>query len=118
MSHYVELIKCFRTSDNFDTQYTERLHIDLAKDTYAVTNHKDEYEQMTTWLGRREHILRHEQYIKWRQGGADNPVHINRKPPSLDMHLELLMAKHPSLPAVPLQRLQDLYGAPLFNVML
>ncbi|KAF8995952.1 hypothetical protein BDQ17DRAFT_1330295 [Cyathus striatus] len=33
-----------------DTQYTECLHIDLAKDTFNATNGKDEFSQMTLWL--------------------------------------------------------------------
>ena len=118
MSHYVELIKYFGTTDNFNTQYTERLHIDLAKDAYAATNHKDEYIQMTSWLDRRERVLRHEQYIKWRLEGARAPMRADREPPSLDTRWELSMAKHPSITAVPLERLQDLYGAPLFKVAL
>jgi hypothetical protein len=52
LSHYVELIKHSGTADNFDTQYTERLHIDLPKKSYVATNHKDKYEQMTTWTDR------------------------------------------------------------------
>ena len=48
MSHYVELIKYLGTTDNYDTQYTERLHVDVPKKSYAATNHKDEYEQMTS----------------------------------------------------------------------
>ncbi|KAH9020914.1 hypothetical protein EDB84DRAFT_1441645 [Lactarius hengduanensis] len=39
-SHYVDLIKLYGTTDNFNTENTERLHIDLAKDAYAATNHK------------------------------------------------------------------------------
>jgi len=49
-SHYVEYIKLYGTLDNFNTEYTERLHIDLAKDAYAATNNKDEFMQMTIWL--------------------------------------------------------------------
>lgn len=30
--HYVNFIKLYGTLDNFNTEYTERLHIDLAKD--------------------------------------------------------------------------------------
>jgi hypothetical protein len=44
-------------ADNFNTEYTERLHIDLAKDAYRSTNMKDEYPQMTAWLDRRERDL-------------------------------------------------------------
>ena len=46
--HYHELIECYGTADNFNTEYTERLHIDLAKYAYRSTNTKDEYPQMTT----------------------------------------------------------------------
>ena len=118
ISHYVDLIQVFGTTDNFNTQYTERLHIDLAKDAYAATNHKDEYEQMTTWLDRKERIHRHDQYIKWRLEGAHIPKHVGVAPPSLDPHRDLTMAKHPTQNAVPLDRIQDKYGAPLFKVAL
>ncbi|KAF8259945.1 hypothetical protein EI94DRAFT_1812407 [Lactarius quietus] len=32
LSHYVDLIKLYSTTDNFNTETTERLHIDLTKD--------------------------------------------------------------------------------------
>ncbi|KAI0631684.1 hypothetical protein C8Q77DRAFT_1228219 [Trametes polyzona] len=66
LDHYINSIKLFGTTDNYDTQYTERLHIDFAKDAYRATNHKDEFPQMTVWLERREKIERHEAYIAWR----------------------------------------------------
>ena len=56
-SHYVEYIKLYGTLDNFNTEYMEQLHIDLAKDAYTATNHKDEYAQMTLWLECKEKIL-------------------------------------------------------------
>ncbi|KAG2148537.1 hypothetical protein BD769DRAFT_1322783, partial [Suillus cothurnatus] len=48
--HYHLMITLFGTTDNYNTEYTERLHIDLAKDAYRVTNHKDKFIQMTCWL--------------------------------------------------------------------
>ncbi|KAM6489937.1 hypothetical protein JOM56_014516 [Amanita muscaria] len=87
-SHYVDLIKLFGTTDNFNTQYTERLHIDLAKDAYAATNHKDEYEQMTVWLHRREKVLRHGQYVRWRLAGSPMPEPVQWIPPGLDLERE------------------------------
>ncbi|KAI0634746.1 hypothetical protein C8Q77DRAFT_1253414 [Trametes polyzona] len=66
LDHYITSIKLFGTTDNYDTQYTERLHIDFAKDAYRATNRKDEFPQMTVWLERREKILRHEAYVNWR----------------------------------------------------
>jgi len=66
--HYVESIELFGTTDNYNTEYTERLHIDLAKDAYRATNHRNEYAQMTIWLERKEKILRHQTYLEWRLG--------------------------------------------------
>ncbi|KAJ7495682.1 hypothetical protein B0H11DRAFT_2155917 [Mycena galericulata] len=48
--HYIMYIKLFGTTDNYNTEYTERLHIDLAKDAYRSTNFKDEFPQMTLRL--------------------------------------------------------------------
>jgi hypothetical protein len=63
--HYVALIKSLGTPDNYNTEYTERLHIDYAKNAYAATNHKDEFSQMTIWLERKEKILRHDKHVQW-----------------------------------------------------
>ncbi|KAJ6603059.1 hypothetical protein B0H10DRAFT_1721108, partial [Mycena sp. CBHHK59/15] len=65
-SHYIMYIKLFGTTDNYNTEYTEHLHIDLAKDAFRSTNFKDEFPQMTLWLERKEKIFRHEEYIQWR----------------------------------------------------
>ena len=59
LSHYVSSIHLFGTTDNYNTEQSERLHIDFAKDAYRATNHKDIYYQMTVWLQRREKILMH-----------------------------------------------------------
>jgi hypothetical protein len=46
--------RLFGTTDNYNTEYTEQLHIDLAKEAYRSTNFKDELPQMTLWLERKE----------------------------------------------------------------
>lgn len=66
LDHYRRSIELFGTTDNYDTQYSERLHIDFAKDAYRASNKKEELAQMTIWLERKEKILRHEQHIEWR----------------------------------------------------
>ncbi|TEB37737.1 hypothetical protein FA13DRAFT_1751781 [Coprinellus micaceus] len=63
LSHYRRLFESFGTADNFNTEYTERLHINYTKEAYRASNHKDEYPQMTTWLNQRERILLHEKYL-------------------------------------------------------
>ncbi|KAK7461710.1 hypothetical protein VKT23_008136 [Stygiomarasmius scandens] len=68
LCHYRRAIKFYGTSDNYNTETTERLHIDFAKDAYRASNRKDEYTQMTQWLERREKITAHTKYIAWRCG--------------------------------------------------
>ena len=71
-AHYVASIKLFGTTDNYDTQYTKRLHIDLAKEARRATNMRDEIPQMTLWLERREQVKCHENYIDSRHEGPIN----------------------------------------------
>ncbi|THU75135.1 hypothetical protein K435DRAFT_707611, partial [Dendrothele bispora CBS 962.96] len=47
LAHYSRAIQLYGTTDNYNTEITERLHIDFTKDAYHATNHKDEYAQMT-----------------------------------------------------------------------
>ncbi|KAI0026550.1 hypothetical protein K488DRAFT_81329 [Vararia minispora EC-137] len=65
LSHYAPSIRLFGTADNFNTSYSERLHIDFAKSAYRSTNRKDEYPQMTLWLLRQEKIHMHRRYVEW-----------------------------------------------------
>jgi len=109
LNHYHELIELFGTTDNFDTEYTERLHIDLAKEAFRATNSKDEYTQMTAWLDRRERVLLHEKFILRRFQAISTP------PPPQIPHLvdprHIKMSKRPSVYGVPLEDLETRYGA-------
>lgn len=67
IGHYRHFAEQLGTADNSNMEYTERLHIDMAKHAYAATNRKDEFPQMTLWLDRREKILHHEKYIRRRR---------------------------------------------------
>ncbi|KAI9440798.1 hypothetical protein H4582DRAFT_2110859 [Lactarius indigo] len=66
-------ISLFGTTDYYNTEQTERLHIDFTKDASHVTNHKDEYPQMTTWLEHHEKVLQHTAFIKWQQQPEAEP---------------------------------------------
>ncbi|KAG6808411.1 hypothetical protein H0H92_004236 [Tricholoma furcatifolium] len=116
--HYSYAIKLYGTTDNVNTQYTERLHIDLAKDVYAATNKKDEFRQMALWVKRKEKILRHAQYIEWRQQGCPAVEPTVWEPPGLELDRALHLAKHPSVRSVTFQELGTHYGAPLFRTAL
>ncbi|TFY52652.1 hypothetical protein EVJ58_g9893 [Rhodofomes roseus] len=66
--HYVEAIRSRGSCDGYNTELPERLHIELAKNAYRASNHRDYTEQMVTWLSRQEAVDLHAAYIAWFQG--------------------------------------------------
>ncbi|KAN0130983.1 hypothetical protein V8E53_011116 [Lactarius tabidus] len=110
--HYTPSIRLFGTTDNYNTEQTERLHIDTTKDAFGATNHKDEYSQMTTWVERREKVQRHSSFIKWRQqsNGDAAPSRTPIGPPCPGGR-GLKMARMAPLKAVPFDDLAQKYGA-------
>ncbi|THU80932.1 hypothetical protein K435DRAFT_694654, partial [Dendrothele bispora CBS 962.96] len=47
LNHYIQKIRYIGPYDNYNTEQTERLHSNFAKDGYQASNKKDEYTQMT-----------------------------------------------------------------------
>ncbi|KAF9521723.1 hypothetical protein CPB83DRAFT_801223 [Crepidotus variabilis] len=78
MLHYVQAIKEFGTTDNYNTETFERFHIDFAKEGYRASNKRDIFPQMMAWLSRREKVSMLDNYLNAR----DNPL-----PPSHPPHL-------------------------------
>ncbi|KIM54103.1 hypothetical protein SCLCIDRAFT_137461 [Scleroderma citrinum Foug A] len=54
--HYVDSIKMYGTTDNYNTEAFERLHIDLAKEGWRASNTWNAIPQMTKWVERQEKI--------------------------------------------------------------
>jgi len=104
MQHYVESIRNYGATDNYNTEYTERLHIDLAKDAYKSTNFKDEFTQMTLWLERKEKVIRHGAFIAWRLSGQPAPL------PPIVRQPHIQMTRNPTK-TVPFTKLASDYGA-------
>lgn len=73
MEHYVELIRLLGSADGFNTEWSERLHIDYAKEAYRASNKKDYTIQMTVWLRRQETIDRFAMYLFWCRNGTYVP---------------------------------------------
>ena len=71
MQHYVHMIRSHGTADGFNTEASERLHIDFAKHAYNASNRKDYIVQMKTWLARREAINIFSEYLRWSMPGYD-----------------------------------------------
>lgn len=112
LKHYPDLIRWLGSPDNFNTSYTERLHIDYAKEAYDATNHKEEFAQMTQWLERKEKIIQHAEYIQWRLAGQPPlPNHIPLHPP---LPARMKIAKRP-IGKVAFDILEKEYQAPFIR---
>jgi hypothetical protein len=112
LHHYVQSIRLYRTTDNYNTEQTEQLHIDFTKDAYRATNHKDEYSQMTAWLERCEKIQMHSNFIKWQRQSEQERIPSAKRigPPHPGAQI-LKMTQHPMLKAVSFDILAQQYGA-------
>ncbi|KAJ7097059.1 hypothetical protein B0H15DRAFT_961174 [Mycena belliarum] len=65
MKHYLDMIRALGTADGYNTELSERMHIDCAKLGYAASSKKEYVNQMTRWLMRREAIDRFASYLQW-----------------------------------------------------
>lgn len=110
--HYAASIRLFGTTDNYNTEQSERLHIEFTKNAYRATNRKDEYPQMTNWLERREKVQRHAAFIAWMQRSHQEPPQVPKPSGPLGPHARSIkMTKHPSVKAVSFDVLATRYGA-------
>ena len=98
--HYTSSIQLFGTTDNYNTEQSERLHIDLAKNAYRATNRKDEYPQMTAWLERRERIEQHAAVVNTRQNPQQHTSPRSIIGPPCARTQSVKMARHPSVKGV------------------
>jgi hypothetical protein len=72
--HYVLMIRLLGSADGYNTEASERLHIDYAKDAYHASNWKDYMRQMTTWLRRHEVADQFSVYLEWRMKCTCQPT--------------------------------------------
>ncbi|KAI0361041.1 hypothetical protein OH77DRAFT_1443024 [Trametes cingulata] len=63
--HYLQAIRSLGTLDGYNTEASERFHIDYAKESYRGSSRKEYVAQMTLWLQRREAILLRDSYLSW-----------------------------------------------------
>lgn len=115
LGHYVLAIQQYGTTDNYNTEYSERLHIDYAKEAYRASNRKGEvYDQMVNWLGRQEKIMRHQRYIDWCIAGR--PIdNVDAVQPQIVHRPLVTLSKHPTVAVVKIDTLVRDYGATNFH---
>ncbi|KAF8582511.1 hypothetical protein K439DRAFT_1618211 [Ramaria rubella] len=101
LQHYVCSINLFRTTDNYNMEAAECLHIDYAKDTFQATNKKEDYiKQMTLWLERCEKVYSFASHVDWHLNGQT--THTTQRPNT------------PNTLAVAFNTLAHAYGATSF----
>ncbi|KAG8732259.1 hypothetical protein FRC11_014812 [Ceratobasidium sp. 423] len=74
ISHYVHLIRELGTPDGYNTETSERLHIDFAKMGYRASNKVNATKQMALYIQRLEAIAMHAAYLDEQQqlGGIED----------------------------------------------
>ncbi|KAJ6533903.1 hypothetical protein DFH09DRAFT_932549 [Mycena vulgaris] len=134
IKHYVTSIRSRGTADGFNTENTERLHIDLAKTSYKASNKVGYTRQMTVWLCRQDTIYKFGTYLQWAVPGYDEQGTAPPPPcedPASDDEGELedapastpstpvyRVAKTPGFPSVTLASIVTDFHAPDFAINL
>ena len=131
IKHYLDSIRSLGTADGYNTESSERLHIDLAKMGYNASNKKDYVKQMTVWLRRQEAVHRFGQYLEWAVpgyvvGGEEKEEEDEGKVDDEDegeaeeigdnnQQVLTSIAKKPAIVGVNVNSLSEDYGAADFN---
>src|SRR6201996_6178064 len=109
--HYTRSITLFGTADDYNTEQSERLHIDFTKKAYCASNFKDESKQMTTWLERQESIHQHAAFIDWCKGGFPVSPSPSLAYPHQNLMLSPVLTAYPSEKGITFERLFNRYRA-------
>lgn len=112
LEHYAKLICMFGTTDNYNTEATERLHIDFIKDAFKATSRRsyDFIEQMALWLERREKVHVFDVMVTATMGNLRHPKRFYSQPTG-----RVTLAKGASATKVPIGKLVVDYAATNFE---
>jgi hypothetical protein len=119
--HYVQSIRFFGTTDNYNTEMFERFHIDFAKKGWRASNKRDEFPQMTRWLSRQENVQSFDRELSWileqqslaaaSSGSDTNSQSVPLKP----LSSSILLPKVPTAPNKLLSVIERTHRVPLFT---
>lgn len=120
--HYVECIEFFGTTNSYNTEMFERLHINFAKYGWRATNQRDKFPQMITWLSRQEKINDLERNIKrcLKSTLGSNPSRSTVAPafpsPSISENRAVItLSRRPCYPSRAIDHITVLHNAPHFT---
>ena len=114
--HYIEAIELFGTTDNYNTEMFEWLHIDFAKQGWRASNQRDEFPQMIQWLSRQEKVISfefHQKNLQQTQANMDSET-VLQQPLANSKKALISIAKHPNFPRCQLTLIEDKHNAPDF----
>lgn len=126
--HYLRAIREKGCLDGFNTELSERLHIDFAKHGYHAGNHRDYIAHMTTWLQRQEAVKLRIAFLAWITGDQtpesheDSEISADEDSPGADdlrftsvsFPRSYSLAKTSPLPRTSISRLEQLHNAENF----
>ena len=113
--HYVDSIELFGTTDNYNTEMFERLHIDFAKHGWRATNQRDEFPQMIQWLSRKEKATYFESILLENAQKDELPSESHSNP---SRRQPISVSKFPNYPNRPISLIENLHKAPFFELHL
>jgi len=64
MVYYMQAIKEYDTTDNYNTEMFEHFHIDCAKEVWRASNSRNEVPQMMQWLSCQEKVAMFQGYLE------------------------------------------------------
>jgi hypothetical protein len=116
LQHYIECIRFFGTTNNYNTEMFERLHIDFAKKGWRATNKRDEFPQMTRWLSHQENIHSFNRELSWILDQQSPPATAST-PASSSKH-PIFLPKVPTSPNKSLEAIESGHRVPRFSAHL
>ena len=111
--HYVESIRALGTTDNYNTEMFERLHIDCAKKAWRASNHRDVRPQMVKWMERQEKVAMYDT-LRQRLHQGDKEQEDTVASHSL-RRTGILLPKHPSVKQQSIASVGTKHEAPGFS---
>ena len=118
MVHYVESIRNFETTDNYNTEMFEQFHIDMAKEGWRASNFRNEVPQMTQWLSRQEKVSLFQSYLR---DTLESDEMVNEEielPPIPSISTSLGLSQKPTAPNQAISNIQRPHHAPSFSLHL
>jgi hypothetical protein len=112
--HYIDSIKLFGTTDNYNTEMFERLHINFAKEGWRASNHRNEFPQMIQWLSRQEKMTDLRTLVESRIQDAHSPM-SSPLSPSFPTRRPISISKAPAHPDCSISSIEKTHNAPFFS---